>query len=197
MSSITAAGVGRPQDADVTEKILAETLRQLRAVGYAELRIERIAAAVGCGKASIYRRWETKAALTADAIKWNTKIGEVPDTGNIVDDLVDHAWQNVQNQAGAKGDSPGHSLWESIIQPEVRVLFWGDVLFQRRQMGRSIIERSVARGELPVGTDADAILDALAGLTLYRHAVRAVTINKEDLRPVVLALTTAPPLITK
>ncbi|WP_427017521.1 TetR/AcrR family transcriptional regulator [Pseudarthrobacter sp. P1] len=197
MSSVTQATAGRPHDADLTEKILDETLRQLRSDGYAALRIERIASAVGCGKATLYRRWENKAVLTAEAIKRSSDLGAIPDTGTAEDDLLEHAWHNAENQKNPTDTTERrHTLWAAIIEPEVGELFWDGFLADRRQMGRTIIARAMKRGELPEGTDSDAILDLLAGLTFYRNSIRIVPMDKEDYRPIVRALTTAPPLIT-
>ncbi len=186
---------GRPQDAQLTGKILDETLRMLRIHGYPSLRIEQVAAAVGCSKASIYRRWATRAELAADALRKHSELGEIPDTGNVVEDLVEHAWQNAQNQKPTNDAmDTGHTLWAAIVEPEVRTHVWANFLGVRREMGLRIVSRAVGRGELPLETDGDIILDMLAGLTLYRGSVRNISINKSDYQQIVAALVASPPL---
>lgn len=198
MTEITPAAHGRPPDAGLTAKILDETLRQLQSGAYASLRIERVAAEVGCGKTAVYRRWENKAALAAAALKHSSRLGEIPDTGNVVDDLVAHAWRNVENQrARGFGTDTAHNIWASITDPNVRAYFWDEFLADRRRMGREILVRAVTRGELPARTDSDLILDALAGLAIYRNTVRLATVDESEVRALASALVNAPPLKTE
>ncbi|NYI66764.1 TetR/AcrR family transcriptional regulator [Spelaeicoccus albus] len=193
MTEVTS--IGRPPDAGLTEKILDETLRQLQTDAYATLRIEHVAAAVGCGKTAVYRRWENKAALAAAALKHSSQLGELPDTGNIVDDLVVHAWRNVQNQrARGFGTDKAHNIWASITDPAVRQYFWDEFLVDRRRMGTQILRRAMDRGDLPENTDTDLILDALAGLTIYRNTVRLAEIDDGEVRALATALVHSPPL---
>jgi len=63
----------------------------------------------------------------------------------------------------------------------------------RRDMGRQLIERAVARGDLPANVDGDAMLDAIAGIVLYRNAVRPVGTSNIELRSLVQALVNTPP----
>lgn len=189
MTRVTTGAVGRPPDTALTAEILAETLRQLRADGYSNLRIERIASAVGCGKTAIYRRWETRAALAAAALVSSSALGTVPDTGDVVEDLYMHAWRNVENQRSPRiSGKDGHNIWASMMDPEVRELFWDDFLVHRRQIGREIINRAVTRGDLSGDVNADLILDALAGLTLYRNTIRIAALAEADVRDLVRAL---------
>lgn len=189
MTRVTSSAVGRPPDEKLTTEILAETLRQLQAGAYSNLRIERVAASVGCGKTAIYRRWESRAALAAAALVSASELGEVPNTGDVVDDLCAHAWRNVKNQRSPRfTGADGHNIWASMMDPEVRELFWDAFLTHRRRMGRQIIDRSVARRELSAAVNADLILDALAGLTLYRNTIRIAELRKQDIDDLVRAL---------
>ena len=92
-----SAPKGRPLDDELTGRVL-ETVRDiLDGSGYANLRIEKVAAAVGCSKTAIYRRWQTKAELVSAAILDGIDPGIIPNTGNVVEDLVEHAWQHLTN----------------------------------------------------------------------------------------------------
>ncbi|MCT9820838.1 TetR/AcrR family transcriptional regulator [Microbacterium sp. W1N] len=182
---------GRPQDEDLTGHILAATLDELMDQGYAALRIERVAAAVGCGKTAIYRRWATKGELVAAAMNHGTTIGAIPDTGSIAEDLVAHARQNAKNQGQHAGN---HNPYTAMVAPEVHEILWdGGFLAQRRDMGRTLLARAIEREELPGDTDVDAILDTLAGFVLYRNTIRREPVSEQDLRELAQALTAAPP----
>ncbi|MEV0841754.1 TetR/AcrR family transcriptional regulator [Actinocatenispora sera] len=58
---------GRPR-AGVHQSVYAATLRTVHEVGYARATVERIAAAAGIAKTTVYRRWPTKGALIVDCL---------------------------------------------------------------------------------------------------------------------------------
>ncbi|NAZ82981.1 TetR family transcriptional regulator [Kineococcus sp. R8] len=188
----TRPGAGRPVDEELTRRILAAALTQLDSVGYAHLKVEHVAAAVDCGKAAIYRRWPTRAALAAAALLHRSRLGTPPDTGDVVEDLVEHALQNLDNQRRDAAVPDGHA-WAAVVEPEVRPLLWQGFLGRRRELGHAILHRAVERGQLPPDTDGDAVLDVLAGFTFYRNAIRPAPVRREQYRAVVAALVAAPP----
>lgn len=61
--------LGRKQDVGRTDAILEAAAETLFEVGYENLRIRDVASRAGCGTGAIYRRWETKEALIAEAIR--------------------------------------------------------------------------------------------------------------------------------
>lgn len=60
--------------------------------GYDGLTIDKVAKRVGAGRATVYRRWPTKADLVLDAVRRlsETDVGldDLPDTGRLRQDLV-------------------------------------------------------------------------------------------------------------
>jgi AcrR family transcriptional regulator len=73
----------------LVEAIHAAAMEELATVGYTGLSIERVAERARTGKASIYRRWPTRLDLVLDAIDHvMPRLDDVPDTGNIRDDLL-------------------------------------------------------------------------------------------------------------
>lgn len=77
---------GRPRDEERTAAILDATSKLLLQVGWHDLTVADIAAAAGCGLATIYRRWPTKEELVAASMR-NRPMPEVPTTGDPVVDL--------------------------------------------------------------------------------------------------------------
>src|ERR1700761_8740952 len=70
--------------------ILNAALAALTENGYDATNMDDIARRAGVGKAAIYRRWSSKAALMADAlVYWRPDLvtNEAPDTGNLEGDL--------------------------------------------------------------------------------------------------------------
>lgn len=168
-----AAPKGRPLDDELTGRVLASVREGLEDGGYTNLRIERIASAVGCGKTAIYRRWQTKAELAAAAILDGVELAEPPDTGDVVEDLLVHAWRHLENfrrpQALERKQS---GVLLALFDVEVLPLISERYMHRRHEMGRAILEAAIARGEISGDIDADLVLDSIAGFTLFRLAVR-------------------------
>ncbi|MGE2732025.1 helix-turn-helix domain-containing protein [Mycolicibacterium vaccae] len=71
-----ARSLGRPRDSSIDERVLAVTRELLLDVGWDELSLRLVAARAGVGRASLSRRWKSKAELVLHAI-----LGEAPDMG--------------------------------------------------------------------------------------------------------------------
>ena len=83
---IPAKPTGRKRDEDVTDAILTAAADLLLEVGFERIRTQDIAERAGAGKGAIYRRWSTKEALFAEAIR-NMPAAEAPATDDAVADL--------------------------------------------------------------------------------------------------------------
>jgi AcrR family transcriptional regulator len=66
---MTKAERGRPLNPETHQAILHAVPELLASMRYADLTFDRIAAAAGVGKAAIFRRWKSKAALVTDALR--------------------------------------------------------------------------------------------------------------------------------
>ncbi len=66
--------VGRPRDSSIDERVLSATRELLMEVGWDELSVRLVAQKAGVGRASLNRRWASKAELVLHAI-----LGEAPD----------------------------------------------------------------------------------------------------------------------
>src|SRR5690349_1202759 len=89
-----ARGRGRPLAADRTDAILAAASELFDDLGYDQLRVQDIADRAGVGLATLYRRWPTKQALLAEALRrrnagFRTELdGEPLDVLRTIFDLV-------------------------------------------------------------------------------------------------------------
>jgi AcrR family transcriptional regulator len=66
---VTSRRRGRPRAADRTDAILSAAGELFEEVGYDQLTVQDIADRAGVGLATIYRRWPTKQALLAHALR--------------------------------------------------------------------------------------------------------------------------------
>ncbi|HET9240810.1 MAG TPA: TetR-like C-terminal domain-containing protein, partial [Oligoflexus sp.] len=86
---------GRPLNPETHQAILDAVPELLASMRYADLTFDRIAAAAGVGKAAIFRRWKSKAALVTDALRimFEASNPVLPCSGDPLQDiriLLDH-----------------------------------------------------------------------------------------------------------
>lgn len=162
---------GRPRSESSSAAILSATIELVAEVGIAGLTVDAVACRAGVGKATIYRRWDSKEALMLDAWKRCVRKPEVPDTGNVRDDLreiftvldqtlPDADLQRVFPQmiAAAKVNADVAGAYRTFIA-------------ERRRPMRTVLERAVERGELSDDLELEVVQDLLVAPVLYRWLV--------------------------
>jgi AcrR family transcriptional regulator len=162
---------GRPRDARADEAIIQASVEVLADKGPAGFTVDAVAARAGCGKATIYRRWSSRASLLLETAHRMGLEPAVVDTGSVRDDLV-----ALMTQFGAKlTDTPAGRILpgvvaEAAVNPEMRRVL-SRFVHDRRDRPRQAIVRGVERGELPPDTDVELLLDILGGSVFYRVLV--------------------------
>lgn len=180
-------------DTGLTDRILDEALRMISESGFVGLRIEQLAANIGCGKAAVYRRFATPGELAASALVRHLVVGEDKDSGDAIDDLMTLNQEHVDRTYTPDSPTAGSGVVSAMFDPEVRDHMWARHYSLRRARGRAIIARGKERGQIRADIDPDIVLDALAGFTLYRSSVRGAALTREDTRRLVEVLTGASP----
>ncbi|MGY1635459.1 TetR-like C-terminal domain-containing protein [Geodermatophilus sp. SYSU D00742] len=79
---------GRPLSAELSDQLLSVAVDILAEEGWGKLNSDRVAARARAGKAGIYRRWPTMAAMARHALSRFTLVRIPPDTGSLRDDLA-------------------------------------------------------------------------------------------------------------
>jgi AcrR family transcriptional regulator len=79
---------GRPLSAELSEQLIGVAVDILADEGWGRLNSDRIAARAHAGKAGIYRRWPTMAALARDAVCRFSLVSTPEDAGSLRADLV-------------------------------------------------------------------------------------------------------------
>ncbi|MER7283044.1 TetR/AcrR family transcriptional regulator [Dactylosporangium sp. NPDC000244] len=167
---------GRPRSG-VDDTVFAATLRTVHELGYERATVDRIAAAAGVAKTTIYRRWPAKgalitaalvdafgpapldgddpAAMLATAIRWIAgKIGE-PGVGAAFAGVFTDAVSDPQLRDILRTrlqDPYRIALQEALGEPEQRVLFFIDVVVG------TLLHRMGMTGEPMVDADVDALV---------------------------------------
>ncbi|MGH9064507.1 MAG: TetR/AcrR family transcriptional regulator [Acidimicrobiales bacterium] len=164
---------------EIQQAIIIATWDLLASVGYHDLTIEGVAARAEVGKATIYRRWPSKGALVGEAIATHLAIGPEPDTGTSRGDLCASIQSTVDNYSGTIAGVVIPALVADLVHdPELLHAFQDRFLRPRRDASRRILERAIARGDLPADADIGLLLDIWAGAVFYR-----VLISQEPITP--------------
>jgi len=162
---------GRPRSRRTDRAILKAASEIVTVSGLAGMTMEGVADRAGVGKASIYRRWPSKGALAFDAVVDSILATQpTPDTGSLEGDLrqVAENWVESSNRKRG-GRTVAQLIAEVQSDPDLAVV-WRDRFVGRiRRERRPIIERAIARGEIPAGTDAELIMDMLFGPLYHRY----------------------------
>jgi AcrR family transcriptional regulator len=169
LSSAPARG-GRPRSERAHQAILTAARQILIEKGFAEMRLEHVAARAGVGKATIYRRWASKEALVQELL---TELAAphigVPDLGTTRDELL------------AAVINPMRAVSETDFGPVIRALlsniasdpsigdpFRATVVEARRVEITRLVQRGIARGDLRADADAGVATELLVGPVYFR-----------------------------
>jgi AcrR family transcriptional regulator len=162
---------GRPRSRRTEMAILRAANELITSGGLADLTMEGVAERAGVGKASIYRRWPSKGALAFDAVVGSILATQpTPDTGSLEGDLRQTARSWVRSANNPRGARTVAGLIAEVQSDPDLAKVWRERFVSRiRQERRPIIERAIARGEIPVGSDPEMILDLLYGPLYHRY----------------------------
>jgi AcrR family transcriptional regulator len=178
---------GRPRSQEADRAILTATVDLLAERGLDGMSIEEVAARAGVGKATIYRRWPSKGLLALDAFVVSfAEQQPLPDTGTLRGDLVAalSAWV-----LAVTGTSMGRMLTGLIAEaqhdPELRAAWRDRVLEPLRAQHRIMLDRAVARGEIPSSVDQDVVLDLFFGSAQHRLLLGHLPLTEDFIYEVV------------
>jgi AcrR family transcriptional regulator len=181
-------GAPRPRvEGERESEILDAALVLLAQVGYDRMTMDGIAAEAKAGKATLYRRWSTKASLVVDAILRTKEALQVPevDTGSLREDLVQMACSH-----GGLTDARSSQVMAGLItalhhDPDFAAEFRSRVLAPKIEATRAVFERARARGEITADLDLDLVSPALAGIILHRSFVLGLPADEKTVAQVV------------
>jgi AcrR family transcriptional regulator len=162
---------GRPRSVEADEAILRATLELLASEGLQGLRVEQVAERAGVGKATIYRRYPTRAALMRAALValLSGERAPLPDRGSVRDDLlaIGEARLALLRRSGGHRLVP-RMLAEATADPELHALVRAALIEPARAPLVAALQRGVERGELRADLDVELATDLLAGAFVYR-----------------------------
>ncbi|BBY21292.1 TetR family transcriptional regulator [Mycobacterium stomatepiae] len=167
--------------------ILNAALAALTENGYDATNMDDIAARAGVGKAAIYRRWSSKAALITDVLVYwrpDLRTDDAPDTGSLtgdIDTLIDRA---VSHDEGLiTNDLLLRVALEATRDPQLATALDDLMLLRGGRQISIVLARAVARGEIPADRDWSLVANVLTAMSLLR-VLNGQTVDAKFLRQV-------------
>lgn len=156
-------------------EIYDSTVELLIEHGYDRLTMDAVAKRAHASKATLYRRWESKASLVVEALlhaKQAPRIGEV-DTGDLRSDLL----ATFCGRTGINESATpvlGSVITALSTDPEFAALFREKFIAPKVALTQEIYQRAQDRGEIAADLDLQVIGPALAGILLHRTFILGV-----------------------
>lgn len=168
--------------------ILDAALAALAEHGYDATNMNDIAARAGVGKAAIYRRWSSKAALITDAlVYWRPDLlsDDAPDTGSLTGDLDALVKRAKRNDTSLlTNDLVLRVALEAAHDPELATALDDLILFRGRRVLSAILARAAGRGEISATRDWSLVADVLTAMGLLR-VISGQTVDSEFVQQVI------------
>jgi AcrR family transcriptional regulator len=183
-SKLRQRSVGR-LDRTRDPAILNAALAALTENGYDATNMDDVAARAGVGKAAIYRRWASKAALIADAlVHWRPDLlsNDAPDTGSLAGDLdavVERVGRNDDDLITT--DLVLRVALEATRDPELATALDDLMLFRGKRVFSTILAQAASRGEISADRDWSLVADVVLAMGLLQ-VVRGQTVDAQFVR---------------
>jgi AcrR family transcriptional regulator len=155
-------------DPEREQAILCATLEVLAETGYDALRLDTIAARAKASKATLYRHWPGKADLVVAAVKCykQADLAADTDTGSLRGDLLAAVHAIRDMMTGPTGQIMAGVMIAMQRDPELAQTVRASMLQDKHHLIRQMLDRAIARGELPADTDPE-IFPEIAPAVLF------------------------------
>ncbi len=176
----SGAAVMRPSVTDALTRAFFEEWAQ---TGLGALSLERVAKRAGVGKAALYRRWSSKQDMAIELIKAvGLNLTPIPDSGLLLEDLrliLLSLRRTLRHPLIRRilPDLHAEMARTSALSAEIR----NTLQYERRERGKVIVDRAIARGELPASADRDLANDALASILYWRIIATGGRVNRAEI----------------
>jgi AcrR family transcriptional regulator len=180
---MTTPGMARPggRTARTAAAVLAAAVEELSARDYSDISVDSIAARAGVHKTTVYRRWGSKEEIIRQALI-GAAAARIPvaDTGSFATDVATLARSVQAVLSVPQGAAITRALVVGALSaPEIAGLmeqFWA----ARLEAISEIVDRAIERSELAPGTDASALMHALAAPLYYELLVTRAPVTERD-----------------
>jgi AcrR family transcriptional regulator len=158
------------------DEILDATVAVVAELGYDRLTMDAVATAAKASKATLYRRWQTKAELVVDAISRakGCPMPEDVDTGSLRGDLISMSC----GDGGFKDELPMSvmaGLFTALHRDaELQTAVQERFLAPRVALVTEVYERAVRRGKIAPDVDIELLTATLPAVIVYHAFVLGI-----------------------
>ena len=172
---------GRPMSPVIDDLLLTATQDLLIEEGFERMTMDVVAKRCGASKATIYRRWPSKTALVVAAATALFTAPELPDTGDLREDLlacgrayVQTGGRTAQVLASVINASRHNAALREASQQALGAPYRG--LFER------VLSRAVQRGLIREDLDLETLAEVFPALAYQKVAARDLLVGEDDVR---------------
>lgn len=180
--------VVRRRGTELEHAIFEAVLEQLGARGWTGLTMEGVAAQARTGKAALYRRWQSKDDLVADALRAGLpETAGAPDEGDLRGDLIEMCRRMRDAMYSPSGIALRALLDEcdrAHAEP-FHELIQGGVVEPGKRLIADIVRRGIDRGEVRQDATGELVGDVIPAMMMYRHKVTGVELGESDIAAMV------------
>ena len=175
---------GRPVNPAIDEQLLGATQDLLVEEGFERLTMDAVARRCGASKATLYRRWPSKTALVVAAAAALLVPPEVPDTGDLREDLLacgraylQREGRNAQVLAAVLTASQHDAALRDAASDALGAPYGG--LFEK------VLSRAVDRGVVADHVDVETLAEVFPAIAYQRLAARGLLLVEHDVTRVI------------
>lgn len=172
--------IGRTRDASLDGAIRQAVIEIFAQSGAAGVTMDAVAQRVGAGKASLYRRWNSKEELLVDALTAanDARNHAEVDTGSLRGDLV-----QLFSQLYSVDDPVLQAVHQEIMRDLRGTLSYMEKvaperLLKRRQRIQAVFVRAMERGEIAADLELGLLQDVLSAMILYGYITKGQMVTK-------------------
>jgi AcrR family transcriptional regulator len=164
--------LGRKRDHTRDPDILDAALDVLAETGYDGMTVDMVAARAKAGKATVYRRWPSKAELVLDAVacmkSTDIDLASPPDTGTLRGDLIAMVKNPSIRESERKLKVMAAIVSMIARDPELAVAAKAAIVEPRAAANRIIFRRAIDRGEISADLDIETLCMIGPAMVAYR-----------------------------
>lgn len=165
--------------------MLAVALQLLQQHGYDRLTLDAVATTAQASKATVYRRWPSKAELVLAAfIEGIRQVAVAPNTGTLRGDLL-QLGEVILEQSRQHAGTIRAVLVEVSRNPALSDAMQQQFINKRKALIQFILQQAVDRGEIEGAAISDELWDVLPGYLTFRSIVPNRPPSKDTVRALV------------
>lgn len=168
--------MGRKRDPARDAVILEAAIDVLAEAGFDSMTMDQVAARAKAGKATVYRRWASKADLVRDALIWMNRhsldLDHLPDTGTLRGDLL-ALLKPQSTEARERKFRVLSGLGSFFSQhPDFAEAGQDGIFGPWAAANRTLMQRALDRGEFPPHADIALANQVIISMTSFRGLIQ-------------------------